>query len=695
MLFFSFMSPVANAYENALSERDLGEGSLTYIEEKPLNTDSISWYFENKGKPSGVTSINTPFITHRVIITGDEPYKLRMLLDGVQVNADYDRNTGILSYQTGKLAGKHIVAVEIEVYGKTYHFTSWEFLIDPTPVDPFIGTNHLLLSTIQQETVTRMNGYRNALSLPMFSVSESLQKAAQAHSNYLSAYPSAGHKETPNTPGFTGENPWDRSAYFGFMGSVGEGITYQKETGALGVDDLMDAPYHRLSIIDPENTLAGVGYNDRGDITIKYGDLVSPTESEKIVLYPYHQQMDAKVSWYVAENPNPLRFWGIDKEFVGYPISYAYFPNDREEVLNVTSLSLTNRQGEAVAFYDVTPERETEGKHHVFLIPKSPLKPGETYHVQVKAFVENAKGQQVDVSRSWSFKTSLHIDVQDLYFMKSGNMNFIRAALNSGEDPNAKIKVEQNGQLYIEGEKTKQWSYKEITAGDYIVAIESPLFNVRKEIPVTIQPNDTPRRIGSGDWKIIMKEDISDLKAPIIESITNVSTVVKGQAKAGTTVSMKLSNGEVRTAVVSANGQFTIPINAQNYDTVLEFFVSNHQGVTSEITKVLVMDVVGQSHYIDWTPEQTVEKEKDWTIRFNQEIDLTTVNENTIYVHQNRKKVEDIEILVNADGKSLTVKAPRANYQVGQTYFLYIEDQVKSKKDQSISKPIKFKFMIQ
>lgn len=73
-----------------------------------------------------------------------------------------------------------------------------------------------------------------------------------------------------------------------FDGGAGEGITYGKKTGGLGIDDLMDAPYHRLSIIDPRNYLAGTGYNDRGDIVVNYGSSRSEETRSKVVLYPFN-----------------------------------------------------------------------------------------------------------------------------------------------------------------------------------------------------------------------------------------------------------------------------------------------------------------------------------------------------------------------------------------------------------------------
>lgn len=468
-------------------------------------TDSISWLYDYEGTPYGLTGISSPLITYYIDITGDDNYKLSMLVDGVEVDAQYDKASGYLTYQANNLIGTHTVSIELEVYGKKKHITSWDFTVDRKPVDPFKGKNLNLLSSVQKESILRLNKYRNELSLPFFSENELLHRAAQAHSNYLATNHVIGHYENMNKVGYTGNGSQDRASYFGFNGSVGEGITYQQRTGSSGVDNLMDAPYHRLNIINPHDDLAGIGYNNQGDIVINYGSYADSEKEPEVVLYPYNQQKDAKISWYVSENPNPLRFWGIDKTYVGYPISYAYFPANSTDQLIVKKLSLKDENNKNVSFYDVTPSRDDHSEHHVFIIPKSPLKVDYTYFVNVEAYVKDDQGNIRDVSRSWSFKTASVIDIHDIYFEKYMGTNFIKVKFNNGEDPSSIIKIEKKGKLYIKYVKKKQWTYQTMTEGDYTLTIESPLFKDKKIIPITVKKNKEMRHDSDGDWSIIYK----------------------------------------------------------------------------------------------------------------------------------------------------------------------------------------------
>lgn len=664
------------------------------------HVDSISWIYERQGKPSEMIASPSPLISYRVEVMGNADYRIIMHLNGQEVAAHYDRSTGRVTYQTQNLTGQHHVSIALEVYNQTYDLASWHFTVDPFPVNPFKNQRQSLLATIQEESIIQMNQYRAALSLPYFIASDSLQKAAQAHSNYLSENNVTGHTESPGGIGYVGSTPTARGDYFGYLGSVGEGITYEKKTGALGIDELMDAPYHRLSIIDPKSTFAGIGYNNRGDIVVNYGAMPGTEQATDVVLYPYNNQTDAKVSWFVAENPNPLRFWGLNRIHVGYPISYAYFPKQHGDQLIVTNLSLKDSQNDEVPFYDVTPNRETHGNHHVFLIPKSPLTPGETYIVSVQAYARDQAGQSRDISRDWSFQTAEDIDVQDIYFTKSNTTNFLHVSYNSGEDPNSVIQMERNGTVYIERKNNLQWTRNQVVAGDYTITIESPLFNTTKEVPITVEENTQPRFDKDGDWHVSFHQETPMPPAPTldliaIEPITNLSKEVMGKATPGVIIVMTANGNILDTTVVSQDGTFQFPLPEPITGTELQFYAKDQNGDKGIIISVDVMDVIGLSGYDNWEPQpKPVPKTKEWTIRFSKEVDPATVNAMNFHVQYNQQKVQDIEIVLNADKKSVTVKAPEKGYDEEKTYFLYIENHVQSTDGKSLSKPIKLQFSI-
>lgn len=672
--------------------------SQTIVQENVFHqksVDAISWIYANQGAPIELTASSSPLIAYQLEIIGEDDYRVIMRLNGQEVDAQYDRSKKLVTFQTNNLSGSQHVSVALEYRGKVYELTTWSFTVDPSPVDPFKNQNLTLLSTIQDEAITQMNRYRTALDLPIFTQENSLQQAAQAHSNYLVANGMDGHtQEDPSGIGYTGSSPTHRGHYFGFPSGVGEGIVYEKNTGFLGIDELIDAPYHRMSIINPKNTFAGIGYNQRGDLVVNYG--ADTSQSTDLVLYPYDQQTDAKVSWYVAENPNPLRFWDLDRIHVGYPISYAYFPEQSNDQLIVTNLSLKDSQNRDVPFYDVTPERDNHAKHHVFLIPKSPLKPGETYAVNVQAFAKDQSNNTRDISKSWSFTTASEIDIQDIYFMKNQSNEFLRIAYNSGYDPNAIVRLTKNDEHYIRLEGNKQWSLKPIGTGDYTLTIESPLFNVTKEIPVAITKNKQPRFDQDGDWLVSFNDMPPNppIDSISIAPITNLSTEITGEAAPNATVVMEESGSVIDTVTASQDGIFTFPTQQFPIGTELQFYAMATTGDKSETISIVVTDVIGLGGYTNWTPSQTVPKTKDWTIRFNKEVDPTTVNHTNFHVQYNQKKIKDIDIVLNADKKSVTVKAPKNGYEEGKIYFLYIENNILTKSGKSLSQPIKFQFTV-
>lgn len=704
------------------------------------NNESFRWVFASSGTPMGLSGESSPMIHYRLEVFGSANYTVNMYLNGQKVSATYDSSMNLLTYQSKNLSGKVDVSTEIEVYGQAYPLGSWSFTIDENPVKPFQNQNMTLLSTIQDESIARMNEYRASLGLPLFAANEQLQQAAQAHANYLFENNRTGHIESSKNKGFTGELPSARVSYFGYKGVVEEGITYHKRTGALGIDDLMDAPYHRLSIIHPKSILAGVGYNNRGDISINYGQPIGMAQNTDLVLYPNAGQKGAKVSWYVSENPNPLRFWNIDKEFVGYPISYAYFPKSSKEKLIVGDKSLKDSKGKEVPFYAVTPDIDSHGKYHVFIIPKKPLTPGETYDVSIQATVRDAKNNMRDLSRAWSFTTAAEIDIQDIYFVKEPAMNFLHVSYNSGEDKDTVLTLSRNSQTYIERKKGVQWLHRPIVAGDYTLEIDSPLFNTVQKMPVTLKENVEKRYtqgasssqsgefIQDGDWLVSFDKGASEPSEPsnpddpndpsnpsepstptdppteelppveevlTVEPITNESTEVVGKSIPGATVTLMMNNQVVETAVVSTEGLFTIPINPPDVGAKFELFMTGPDGEESDLLTVVVMDAIGLPSYESWTPTQTVKKNKEWIIRFNEQIDKKTVKSQNFYVQSNRKKVPGTFVSINKDGKSVTVHAPKTGYEEGKIYFLYIEDAVKSADGTVLNKPIKFKFHIE
>lgn len=469
---------------------------------------SLSWSYEMQGKPTGKTSVTNPIISYYIKFTdgSESDYQLEMLVNTKKVSAEYDPSTGYFTYQAINLSNENEVVVNLYVFGQKepYHSANWTFSIDQNPVNPFVNRNKTILSHVQDQSLAKINNYRTKLGLSKVKIEPTLHKSAQAHANYLETNPNHGHNEQLGTIGFTGENVWDRASYYGFYGMTGEGITYRKDNGFLGVTDLMDAPYHRLSVINPFYNVVGAGYNQNGDIVINYGSTLTNVKNEDyyIVSYPYNGQTDVKTSWFVAETPNPLRFWNIDREFVGYPVSFALFTKI-DATLKLESTAFVNSNGKSIDHYLVYPGNDSEGKHHVFLIPKTPLSPGETYTASLKGSISGGI-KTVSIDKKSTFTTTDHIDIGNISFMKNKNgVDILHVEWKSGEDPNAVIKLETENRTVLRLEKGYQYGSTELLKeGNYSLVITSPFYNETKNLPLRLVKQDNPAYNHDGNWVI-------------------------------------------------------------------------------------------------------------------------------------------------------------------------------------------------
>lgn len=96
-----------------------------------------------------------------------------------------------------------------------------------------------------------------------------------------------------------------------------------------------------------------------------------------------------------------------------------------------------------------------------------------------------------------------------------------------------------------------------------------------------------------------------------------------------------------------------------------------------------------------WQMKNTTNPMKEWTVKFNLEIDDKTVNGDNIYV------TDDDEMLVTGivpilENDKRTVKVTlKEQYKAGETYNLYITSRVKSIKGESLKRGIKMPFNIE
>lgn len=237
------------------------------------------------------------------------------------------------------------------------------------------------------------NQLRNTIGAPTVPSDPRLVQAAQNHANYNSANGVLGHYETAGNPYYTGYAPRDRLIAQGWTTSfVSEVATGGSELG--GVQQLWDAPYHRLGLMHPNATTIGWGHselngrqNNVGDIVYNFG--LRPVE---FVRSPAHMQTNIPTSWSGHESPSPVPA-GTSGPY-GYPIMVVYSAGQN---VQFRAAELVAPNGTRLPFY-VAPQ-QFEYDYQV-IIPQRPLAVNTTYHVR---FDITVAGQWL--TNEWDFST--------------------------------------------------------------------------------------------------------------------------------------------------------------------------------------------------------------------------------------------------------------------------------------------------
>jgi uncharacterized protein YkwD len=239
------------------------------------------------------------------------------------------------------------------------------------------------------------NQMRAAIGAPTIPGDPRVMLAAQNHANYNAANRTGGHFETAGLPYYTGYSARDRLIAAGWTTSFVSEVATGGGSGALaGVQQLWDAPYHRLGMMHPSASTAGWGHSHLastatvGNITYNFG-----IRSPEYVRSPAHGQTGIPTSWSGHESPSPLPA-GVSGP-VGYPIMVVY-SGGRNVVMRAAEIIAPN--GSRVPFYYVPQQFEYD---YQVIIPQRPLTAGTTYHVRFDINVSN-----VMVTNEWDFTTA-------------------------------------------------------------------------------------------------------------------------------------------------------------------------------------------------------------------------------------------------------------------------------------------------
>lgn len=91
---------------------------------------------------------------------------------------------------------------------------------------------------------------------------------------------------------------------------------------------------------------------------------------------------------------------------------------------------------------------------------------------------------------------------------------------------------------------------------------------------------------------------------------------------------------------------------------------------------------------------QSVEANKNWTIHFNEDVELNDLSKQEIKVMDSKGNAANIILSFGQDDKTLIVNAPRSGYISGEKYTLNIGGKVNNKKGQNLKKSISMSFSI-
>jgi hypothetical protein len=254
--------------------------------------------------------------------------------------------------------------------------------------------------------IERLNLCRKGAGLHEVTEDKELSKACLLHAEYLAINPDvvdAGwHREEPDRKGYTeaGAKCAPRSV-----------VQHSPEDGdALqGLDSLIAAPYHRISMLSPQLIKVGIGTAEYGKSGLVFvmdvGTLKWDTRPvARPVLFPYVDQKEVPLEFGGREWPNPLP--KEQKQMAGYPITLycdpvGWKPGEAEATLRCGN--------DLVPCWLSTPERpanlDRPQPGTVFLIPKAPLKPSTTYTVDARCKQFGIE-KTPEWSKSWSFTTA-------------------------------------------------------------------------------------------------------------------------------------------------------------------------------------------------------------------------------------------------------------------------------------------------
>jgi uncharacterized protein YkwD len=317
-----------------------------------------------------------------------------MTVDGQPVMARYDPNFRAVLYtpDAPMTPGAHAVHCEV-CFNETSRFIKdWQTKIASSPIADYPEPN-----SAQTVALHHFNQIRSALNLPPFSADRRFEAAAQDHSDYMAKNQVFGHGEEPGKPDFCGAEAHARLEQHGWGGPYWEGITFGSTDPDDAIQEMYDAPYHRLPFLQPGNGFFGFGVA-HGRYTAEFSRASVPAT----VTSPADREIDVPTQWIPHEHPDPLQFHPElqNKGPLGYPIMLAQF-NGGTGRLRIYVAELRDDQGNIVPSVMNYSGDDPNLQDAMIIIPTAPLEKGRGYRVVVQGY--RTDGKRLDCR--WEFRT--------------------------------------------------------------------------------------------------------------------------------------------------------------------------------------------------------------------------------------------------------------------------------------------------
>lgn len=340
--------------------------------------------------PVALIKVAKPLITWEVWSPTLEVSKVEMLIDGQEVPAQYHADSRAIEYEpTVPLrSGIHPVLARITFGAQTTFSKKWDITVASDALAEFPPANEQQLLALE---VT--NRYRTRMHLPAMEWDNRLSMAALAHINYLVDNNLTGHLESASKPGYVAPSGGERCEIFGWCAGSWEGVTYGEAKIPQLVQDLFDAPYHRLPFMQPGHIKLGAAYKSK-HMTMEFG----ASSLSSTVTSPADGEQDVPCQWECHEHPNPIKMHS-NLTVVGYPIMVASFARKEPSFL-VESADLKDAKGNIVPTWLNTPENDPNLTTGLIIIPQSPLKANTTYEAHAVVTVNEER-----LERIWHFTT--------------------------------------------------------------------------------------------------------------------------------------------------------------------------------------------------------------------------------------------------------------------------------------------------